>query len=283
MNKTNFILVTGADGLLGSYVTKELDKNGISYKGFSRKMLDITDSSSLSNAFMNSKPTHVINCAAFTNVLKAEENKTAAYLVNVEGTRNLVYYSNMFSTKLIHISTDFVFDGNSDSGVYFPDSKKNPLNYYGFTKHLAEEHIIEYSRKYLIIRTSWLYGERSNNFVSKILHMAKLGHEITVVNDEFGSPTYALDLASKIISIVQEPISGIIHLTNSGSVSRYDLACKISDLSNYNAIIKPANFSYDDIHRPKKVILKNSNLEHLLKLRSWEEALMEFINKSLMT
>jgi dTDP-4-dehydrorhamnose reductase len=222
-------------------------------------------------------PTHIINCAAYTNVAKAEQEKELCYLVNVEGVKNLVFVSNIVKAKLIQISTDYVFDGDSDNGVYYPHSKKNPLNYYGHTKHLAEDFVTSHCISFLIIRTSWLYGNSNDNFVNKILDYSRSRDSIEVIDDELGSPTYALDLAYAIIELINKDFDNIIHLTNDGFISRYDFARKIIELDGGNINLYRTRSLSIGVLRPKRVRLVNDEDRYTFNLRFWISALSEFI------
>jgi dTDP-4-dehydrorhamnose reductase len=274
----NVILVTGANGLLGKYVVDALAESNYYFLSFNKDELDITNLESLKTVIEKLSPTYIINCAAYTNVAKAEQEKELCYQVNVDGVKNLVSVSNLVHAKLIQISTDYVFDGNSDIGLYYPNSKKNPLNYYGLTKHLAEDFITSQCNNYSIIRTSWLYGDSSNNFVSKILDFSKSQDSIEVVDDEFGSPTYALDLAYAIIKLINKDIVKVIHLTNVGFISRYDFARKIIELDGGNIKLYRTRSLSKGVLRPKRVNLVNLEEINSLSLRPWLAALSEFIS-----
>jgi len=276
-NNEPVVLVTGANGLLGKYIVEVLTASNKMFFAFDKSELDITNLALTEAVVGRTKPTYIINCAAYTNVAKAEEEKELCYKINVDGVNNLVKASNLYKVKLIHISTDYVFDGESYNGLYFPDSKKNPINYYGKTKHLAEKFIIANCTDYLIVRTSWLYGQSKENFVKKITELARSQSLIEVVDNEIGSPTYALDLAHGIINNLNNANGKIIHLTNHGFISRYDFAKKIVELSNSSVILHPKRLMQENVRRPRKVRLVNKDERELYTLRDWETALSEFI------
>ena len=152
-------------------------------------------------SFKNISPSFFINCAAYTAVDKAETEKEQAYKINAEAVGNIAKQCNQFNTKLIHISTDYVFDGKGNE-PYKEDQQTNPVNYYGYTKLSGEELALQNNADTIIIRTSWVYSEYGNNFVKTMLRLMKERKEINVVNDQLGSPTYAKDLAEAIIKIV---------------------------------------------------------------------------------
>lgn len=270
--KTTKILVTGAQGLLGKYLLESLKQNDFSSLAYDKIEFNITDYDSILSIFKKERPTHVINCAAYTNVDKAEIEKELCYKVNFQGVVNLVAVINQIGAELIQISTDFVFDGTSSDGLYSTNDKKNTLNYYGFTKSLAEDYIIENALNWKIIRTSWLFGDSDNNFVNRIIKMSEEGMTIQVTDQQIGVPTYAKDLSDNIMKIIYSD-GGIYHITNSGQGTRYDYANNILMLTTRGQI-RVNNDIKGSVLRPKRVILVNNNQ---LVIRHWKEALAEYL------
>lgn len=270
--KTTKILVTGAQGLLGKYLLESLKQNDFSVLAYDKIEFNITDYDSILSIFKKERPTHVINCAAYTNVDKAEIEKELCYKVNFQGVVNLVAVINQIGAELIQISTDFVFDGTSSDGLYSTNDKKNTLNYYGFTKSLAEDYIIENALNWKIIRTSWLFGDSDNNFVNRIIKMSEEGMTIQVTDQQIGVPTYAKDLSDNIMKIIYSD-GGIYHITNSGQGTRYDYANNILMLTTRGQI-RVNNDTKGSVLRPKRVILVNNNQ---LVIRHWKEALAEYL------
>lgn len=270
--KTTKILVTGAQGLLGKYLLESLKQNDFSFLAYDKIEFNITDYDSILSIFKKERPTHVINCAAYTNVDKAEIEKELCYKVNFQGVVNLVAVINQIGAELIQISTDFVFDGTSSDGLYSTNDKKNTLNYYGFTKSLAEDYIIENALNWKIIRTSWLFGDSDNNFVNRIIKMSEEGMTIQVTDQQIGVPTYAKDLSDNIMKIIYSD-GGIYHITNSGQGTRYDYANNILMLTTRGQI-RVNNDTKGSVLRPKRVILVNNNQ---LVIRHWKEALAEYL------
>lgn len=267
------VLVTGAGGLLGKYLVKVLEGTGTVFFAYDKASIDITDLDSLQLTIAPLNLTHIINCAAYTNVAKAEIDRDLCYEVNVLGVQNLIEVSNEMDIELIQISTDYVFDGMSEDGVYYPDSEKKPLNYYGLTKSLAEDLILSYANAWKIIRTSWLFGLSENNFVSKIINSSIKGNTILVNDIEVGVPTYGFDLAHAIISYLHYD-NGIYHITNTGSASRFQYAEHILKLTTYGEILVNNELS-GDVKRPPKVILHiSTNLE----MRPWSDSLSEYLS-----
>jgi len=235
------ILVTGANGQLGRCLY-DVSLRHVEYEFHFKTSsdLDITDKRKLDNLFVNEKYDYCINCAAYTAVDKAESDKENAYLVNAEAVKYIADVCEVNNTILIHISTDFVFDGEVKT-LYEEQEKPNPINEYGSSKLKGEEYIQEISKNYFIIRTSWVYSEYGHNFVKTMLRLAKERDQISVVSDQMGSPTYAGDLAEVIIKIVNTESQdyGLYHYSNEGVASWYDFAKAIFDESNIDIKVKP--------------------------------------------
>jgi dTDP-4-dehydrorhamnose reductase len=276
------ILITGASGLLGSYLVKELDRKKIEFIAMSRQELDIVDEAKVRIVLNQYLPTHIINCAAYTNVAQAEVEKDLCYSINFNGVKNLVNSANELGIFFIHISTDFVFEGNNSDFVYETYSHRKPINYYGLTKMLGEDYVISQALKWAIIRTSWLFGKYSNNFVNKIIEKANSELEIHVTDQESGSPTYGLDLAAAIVRVIDKGVIGIYHITNEGITSRYNFAKKIILLLGLSVKINKQQVKSDSIvTRPSKVLLSGENNPVPIKMRKWTNALKEYLNSEL--
>ena len=252
--------------------------------------LDITDLSNIEKNISKLKPNIIINTAAYTKVDLAETNYQIAHQINSIGPKNLSKVIKNMNIYLIHISTDFVFDGNK-SGEYNENDKTNPISVYGKTKLIGEEEIIHHLKNYMIFRVSWLYGPASNNFIFKIIDQIKKNNKLTVVNDQFGRPTSTLDL-SILISQAIKKISnnnfknGLYHYSDGGAVvSRYKIAEYIvNNLTNTNFLaseIIPT--SSNDINLPAKR-LYNSSLslnktlkEFKVKETNWENSILKVL------
>ena len=207
------ILITGSNGMLGFDLKEVLsDKHELILT--TSKTLDITDKNHTLEFILSQKPDIVINSAAYTDVDGCEENKQHAYDVNAEGVRNLALACKQSGSVLVHISTDYVFNGKNDR-PWVEDDKTGPISVYGKTKLEGEQAIKEILDEYFIIRTAWLYGVNGRNFPKTMLELAKNHSEITVVYDEVGSPTYTLDLARAIGELIETDFYGVYHLTNS--------------------------------------------------------------------
>ncbi|WP_158975128.1 dTDP-4-dehydrorhamnose reductase [Cellulophaga sp. L1A9] len=233
-NKILHILVTGANGQLGKCL-KNISIEYPQYKFYfkSSSDLNITDAKQINHFFQKEKYNYCINCAAYTAVDKAENEPEKAYLVNSEAVKHLAEACKQFKSTLIHISTDFVFDGTNTT-PYTEEANGAPLNVYGSSKLKGENYIQTTISKYFIIRTSWVFSEHGNNFVKTMLRLGKERNELSVVDDQIGSPTYAADLASFILHIVTNNSTnyGIYNYSNEGEISWYDFAKEIFKQKN---------------------------------------------------
>lgn len=279
------VLVTGSNGQLGKCLL-DISKEsiGINWIFKSSKELDITNEDSITNVFNNNKIDYLINCAAYTAVDKAEREQEKAYIVNAEGVRLLSNVCKDYNTTLIHISTDFVFDGKK-TAPYIETDLPNPINVYGASKLKGEQYVQEILEKYFIIRTSWVYSEHGNNFVKTMLRLANERDEISVVNDQIGSPTYAGDLAkciAQIIDVAPEEY-GIYHYSNDGGICWYELAKAIFYQKGVKVELKPIKtLQYPTpAKRPKYSVMEKSKITEVLKIEifPWEERLMKCLNK----
>lgn len=255
------VLVTGAGGQLGKAISFLAgDFPQIDFHFAERKDLDITDGESVNSVFSKSQYEYCINCAAYTDVEQAEKTPQIAFEVNNQGTANLAAVCNANNVVLVHISTDYVFDGRKSEG-YLPSDIPNPLNQYGMSKWEGEKRIQELSDKYLIIRTSWLYSERGTNFYTKILKKAKEERKITVNADQLGCPTHADNLARYILELISQGIKtyGIKHFTDGEAMTWYDFAKRILAEQDYaeKVTIERAAHNRHSALRPKNSVLLN--------------------------
>lgn len=231
-------LVTGVNGQLGYDVVLELKKRGVNSDNIialDRDSMDITDDKSVNKIFNEYKPDVVFHCAAWTNVELAEDEYDNAYKVNVMGTKNIVNACKKNNSKLIYISTDYVFDGTKE-GLYETDDKTNPINAYGKTKYLGEVETLKYDKAF-IVRVSWVFGINGKNFVKTMLKLSETKKELGVVCDQIGSPTYTVDLAKVLVDMSQTEKYGIYHATNSGFTSWSDFARYIFESNNIEMVV----------------------------------------------
>lgn len=276
------ILITGSEGQLGKELTSILSNNN-KYEviATNKKELNICDFNQTNDFIIKNKFDVVINCAAYTKVDLCETNKDKAFTINSLGPKNIAIACEKIGSKVVYISTDYVFDGNSKH-PYCEHDKTNPNSIYGKSKALGESYTRIFSSKYFIIRTAWLYGD-GHNFVKTMLNLSKTKDSINVVNDQIGSPTSTKDLANCIINLIETEKYGTYHGTCNGSCTWYEFACKIFELSNINIKVNPVTSEAfkSDAPRPKYSVLDNFmlRLNNVDTFRTWEDSLEEYLNQ----
>lgn len=290
------ILVTGANGQLG----KELQQLSVSYTNpiaigyqfvfLSRENFAITDFALVKEAFKVHAPQYCINCAAYTAVDKAESEKESAFMVNGRAVGVLAEASKENNCRFIHISTDYVFNGNA-SVPYKEDSTVDPKSVYGASKLEGEELALQFNPGSIIIRTSWVYSEFGKNFVKTMLKLMNEKEEINVVSDQIGSPTYAADLAEAILQIITTlhthdsrlTTHGLYHFSNEGIISWYDFAVAIKEISGNKCKVNPIPTSQypTPAKRPAYSALDKTKIQQTfgIKLKDWKKSLEVCIRK----
>lgn len=276
------ILVTGVGGQLGTDVVKELQQQKHQVLGVGHKELDITDEPKVKEVLDGFKPEAIIHCAAYTAVDAAEEDTETAFRVNVLGTRYLAQGCLRHNAKLIYISTDYVFSGDGDQPWEVTDSLA-PCNQYGKTKMLGEKEVMTQINSYFIVRTSWVIGATGKNFVKTMLTLGKTRDEISVVNDQYGSPTFTKDLARLLAQMVVTNKYGIYHACNQGCCTWYELAKKVFELREIPIHLKAIT---SDDYPMKAIRPQNSRLSlqaltdnGFELLPNWEASLKEYLNE----
>jgi len=282
------IWLIGNKGMLGTEVETLLKNEGLPYIATDQE-IDISNIDELQK-FAQSKPINwIVNCAAYTAVDKAEDEPELAFKINADGPQNIAAIAKQKGAKLIHISTDYVFDGTKKD-AYTETDAPNPLGVYGASKLLGEDNIKKTLNEYFILRTAWLYGKYGNNFVYTMLRLFKERDEIRVVGDQYGSPTYAPDLAVAILAILHcnSDAYGIYHFTNEGKITWYDFAREIHRICNLtqNTKLKTQNLrnilSKDypiKAKRPQNSCLSKKNIEKTfnINIRPWQNGLNDFL------
>lgn len=293
------ILITGCYGQLGNEL-KFIFENKKSELGVPNKellenshvvyvdvdMLDISNLAQVLDFTKKLKPDVIINCAAYTNVDACEENLETALKVNAIGPRNLSIACEKIGAKLVHVSTDYVFEGNGNK-PYIEWDKTNPKSAYGYSKNLGEQYVQSFCSKYFIVRTAWLYGLIGKNFVKTMLNLGKTRDSLTVVDDQRGNPTNAADLAHHIVKLINTEEYGIYHCTCKGECSWCEFTKKIMEFAGLNVKVNActseeyAKINPKAANRPKYSSLDNMMLRATIgdDTRQWEDALKEYIKK----
>jgi dTDP-4-dehydrorhamnose reductase len=272
------ILITGANGQLGTELRKLLDERGIEYRATDAAELDITNADVVNSYFADYQPDVVYHCAAYTAVDKAEdEGKAVNQVVNVDGTANLAKAAAAVDATLIYISTDYVFDGDAKE-IYTVNDQPAPRNEYGRTKYEGEQAVQKYAKKFYIIRTSWVFGEFGHNFVYTMLDLAKTHKQLTVVDDQFGRPSWTRNLAEFMTFTIDNNLDyGIYHLSNDNSCNWYEFATEI--LKDTDTKVLPVTSAEypQKAWRPRHSILDLSKTKATgFKIKTWQEALATF-------
>ena len=277
------VLVTGVKGQLGYDVMRELAKRNIEGIGVDIDEMDITDPVSVDKVITEAAPDAVIHCAAWTAVDAAEDEdkKEKVRLVNVEGPRNIAKVCKKLDIKMIQISTDYVFDGQGER-PWEPDDPTGPVSVYGLTKRDGENAVMEILDKFFIVRIAWVFGINGKNFVKTMLNLSKTHDSLTVVNDQWGSPTYTYDLARLLVDMVLTDKYGIYHATNEGFINWYDFAVAIFKEAGITMNVKPvttAEYGVSKAARPFNSRMSKDKLDEMgfKRLPSWEDALKRYM------
>jgi dTDP-4-dehydrorhamnose reductase len=270
-------LVLGANGQLGQELVNLLKTRNIEAIGTDQKEIDFTKPNEIAVKLKKLNPSHIVNCGAYTQVDKAEEEPELANLINAQAVGVIAKFASEGQIPFVHISTDYVFDGTATS-PYLENEKVNPKSVYGSSKALGEKETVENNSSAYILRTAWVYGEYGNNFPKVIAKKLKNKEELNVVNDQIGSPTWTFDLASAIVEVLEKkPEPGIYHVTNSESCSWFEFAQEIAKSINVDVnLVKPTDSKsfVRPAVRPKYSVLSNSKWKNagLTPLQSWKAA-----------
>jgi len=289
LQKTNHMkfLITGANGQLGREWIQFLELKGEPFDAFGSKKMDITDRDQIRTRMEECRPDIVINCAAYTNVDKAEIEQELAHSVNETGVEHLVSACLEFNCKLVHFSTDYVFPGSFEDGSKFPDgypedAEKRPVNAYGRSKRAGEIVIEKSALDSLLIRVSWLCGPFGNNFVKTMLRLAEIRDELSVVDDQKGSPTYTFDVVDKTYQLLNMSKSGVYHISSRGKISWADFTEEIFNQANIAITLYriPSSEFPTKAKRPAFSLLSTQKLEKEgLKVLAWKEGLSVLLKK----
>ncbi|MBL1223874.1 dTDP-4-dehydrorhamnose reductase [Enterococcus sp. BWR-S5] len=274
------ILITGGNGQLGTELRHLLDEQGLSYVSTDAAEMDITNPEATKAFIAGLKPEVIYHCAAYTAVDKAEdEGKELDEKINVDGTRNVAAAAEAIGATLIYISTDYIFDGTKKDGVYQTDDQTNPQNEYGRTKLLGEQIVEETMSKYYIVRTSWVFGKYGHNFVFTMQKLAETRDQLTVVNDQFGRPTWTRTLAEFMLFVVKENAPyGVYHLSNENSCSWYEFAKEILKDTAVEVLPVDSTQFPQKAKRPQYSVMDLSKAEALgFVIPTWQDALKQML------
>lgn len=276
------VLVTGVKGQLGYDVVNELTKRGHIAIGTDIEEMDITNASSVDEVIKANAPDAVIHCAAYTAVDAAEDNVQLCRKINAEGTQNIANVCKELDIKMTYISTDYVFDGEGER-PWEPDDERIPLNVYGQTKYEGELAVQKILDKYFIVRIAWVFGVNGKNFIKTMLNLGKTRDSLTVVNDQFGSPTYTYDLARLLVDMVETDKYGIYHATNEGICTWYEFACEIFKQAGMDVKVSPVSSAEypAKAKRPSNSRMSKEKLTEngFEKLPTWQDALSRYLKE----
>lgn len=274
------VLVTGVKGQLGYDVVRELEKRGHTAIGVDIEEMDITDAGSVERVILAEKPDAVVHCAAYTAVDAAEDNVEICRKVNVEGTKNIVEACKKADAKMIYISTDYVFDGTG-TRPWKPDDRRSPLNVYGQSKYEGELLVEENLEKYFIVRTAWVFGVNGKNFIRTMLKLGETHKELSVVDDQTGSPTYTPDLAVLLVDMAESDKYGSYHATNEGLCTWYEFAGEIFREAGMDVRLHPVTSEEFQAKaaRPGNSRMDKSKLEEngFHRLPTWQDAMRRYM------
>jgi dTDP-4-dehydrorhamnose reductase len=271
------LLVTGAAGMLGRDVMLAAGKAGHEVVGYGRAELDVTDPTQLGRRFELERPDVAINCAAWTDVDGAEEAEEAAFAVNGRGAGNVAAAAAKVEARIVHVSTDYVFDG-AKGAAYVESDQPAPLSAYGRTKLAGEEAVAAANKRHFIVRSAGLFGVGGRNFVGTMLQLAEDRSEVTVVRDQVGSPTYTWHLAYGIVRLIEGIEYGIHHMAASGQCSWYEFAREIYEQAHVECRVLSITSEEFGAAAPRPAFSAlTSQREHAIRLPSWQDGLAGYL------
>lgn len=277
-------LVTGVKGQLGYDVCQELEKRKQDFLGIDKEEMDITNKEDVEKVILAYHPDVIVHCAAYTAVDAAEDNKELCFKINVDGTKYIAEVCKKINAKMIYISTDYVFEGSGEH-AYEVDDPKQPINVYGDSKYQGELIVQEYVEKHFIIRISWVFGVNGNNFIKTMLKLAESRAELSVVNDQIGSPTSTYDLTKLLLAMSESEEYGVYHASNEGVCSWYDFACEIFKIANKEVKVVPVSSDQypSKAKRPSNSRMSKEKLtaNGFEKLPNWKDSIAKYIKNCL--
>ena len=276
------VWIAGASGQIGRALNDVLDPMQIEALNTDLDELDITDTDEVINFGTVNRPDVIINCTGITDTDECEANPEHAYRVNALGARNLSIVARKCGSKIVQLSTDDVFDGQSKK-PYTEFDDTNPLTVYGRSKRAGENYVKEFTHKHFIIRSNWVYGHGGHNFVNRVLAAAEAGNGLSVASDQFGSPTSAKDLARIILYLIKTNEYGTYHATCQGVCNRYEFAQEVLKLAGKRITLRPVVTSESDLSsaRPAYAVLDNFILRiiNVYEMPDWRASLKEYMDE----
>lgn len=276
-------LILGSRGMLGRDLLEECEKRGVEAIGLDLPEFDITNRISCEDTLLTIRPNVVINCAAYTDVNRAEAERQQAFLVNAVGAGHVARACRAAEAHCIYLSTDYVFDGTK-ADPYVEDDPPCPVNAYGASKLAGEHRTMAEALHWTIVRTSWLYGAGGRNFVRAVLSQGKKVGSLQVVSDQIGAPTYTRDLAAALVEVAQRRLHGILHITNEGFCSWYEFACAIVELAGLQEV-KVTPIASQEYPSPARRPANSRLLDTRARARGiaprphWRDALIRYLEE----
>ena len=277
------VTLFGASGLLGQELVKEL--SGEQLTALSSKDADLRDQSRIREVIRDSRPDWILLSAAYTDVDGCESDRDRAFGVNCEGAVHVAQAAGEAGSRLMFLSTDYVFDGTKQSPYEISDAR-NPASVYGESKARAEERLLKILPEVCIVRTSWLFGHGGKCFPATILKLASSRPDVSVVNDQRGSPTFTRDLASALVQLCRASARGIVHVTNSGNCTWYDFALEIVRMSGMRTLVKPVTTAEfpRPARRPAYSVLSPDSLHaYNVHMPAWQDSLQRYLERASLT
>jgi dTDP-4-dehydrorhamnose reductase len=277
-------LITGKNGQLARAFIRTFEKHSIDFNAPEESQFDITDPKAVADAVGSCKPDIIINCAAYNLVDKAEQERDAAFGVNAIGPRNLAQAAAKQRAILVHFGTDYVFDGRKEDAPYIESDQVNPVNVYGRSKLAGEQHVFEELDQCLVLRLSWVFGEGKQNFIHKLVEWSKSSAYLKITCDEFSVPTSADTVVDVTLKALEQGVTGLYHLTNTGFCSRYEWARLVLNTLGINKFIRPMTMDMFKLpaQRPQFSAMSNATIAARLNIEipTWEEAVRMFLKNS---
>ncbi|MBQ7358977.1 MAG: dTDP-4-dehydrorhamnose reductase [Lachnospiraceae bacterium] len=274
------VFVTGVKGQLGYDVVEELKRRGLEAIGVDIDEMDITDAQSVDRVVCEANPDAVIHCAAYTAVDAAEDNVDLCRRVNADGPLHIAKVCKKLDIPMVQISTDYVFNGEG-TRPWEPEDPCQPLSVYGLTKYEGEQAVMNTLDKFFIVRIAWVFGINGKNFVKTMINLGQTRDHLTVVNDQFGSPTYTYDLAKLLVDMVQTDKYGIYHATNEGICTWYEFACEIFRQAGLKVQVDPVTSDNypTKAKRPSNSRMSKDKLTEngFDRLPTWQDALERYV------